>query len=101
MLDNVIPVCYNKDTKREENLSKRKERKTMNPTYTLNVYVRSINSPKPNRVEKVCFYSLFAAAHTAEKYIKCVDVCKVEIIDNETGEVMFIEDDCGDFYSVI
>lgn len=46
--------------------------------------------------ETVKFYSRWAARTRARDYAKCVDVCHVLVIDNETGEIVLELDTHGE-----
>jgi hypothetical protein len=57
-IDKQTKLCYNKDTKREEQTSKRKEVTTMANTYRIyiksNEHPRTINTPMMGRTNYTC-----------------------------------------------
>lgn len=58
-------------------------------TYEVTVFVKNMRTGDVCHKERINFFSDFTAVLMAQKYEKCADVAKVEVISNETGEVIY------------
>lgn len=67
--------------------------------YLVNVFVSRVNDI--DYVEHIPFKSPYAAKYMAAKYYECVDVTAVEIIDQTTGEIVYIQDSINGEYDNI
>lgn len=55
--------------------------------YNIEITILNIQT-YTTRKENVKFYSRWAARQMARKYVECIDVTNVEVVDAETGELI-------------
>lgn len=56
--------------------------------YEVNLAIKNMKTDEVCKVETVKFYSLWGARCWGRDVIRCTDVTNVDIIDEETGELM-------------
>lgn len=56
--------------------------------YKVNILIKNFTASDSYREENVNFFSLWTARYMAREYASCIDVFNVDVIDNETGELM-------------
>lgn len=73
----------------------------MNTTYEMVISIKHPVTGKRSHDERLTFKSLWAAKQYAQNIRKmCVDVMGIDIIDNETGEIMYSDQDNYRFYEM-
>lgn len=66
--------------------------------YSVNVDVRNMETGNILRKDTIMYHSLDAAKTAAKRIAQCIDVANVEVMDENTGEIMWYQLVNGETY---